>query len=74
MARQRVVVVPSTTVTGKVILQVAVLFRNCAVVKDEFATRAAFARRVAVDGRCIEVQSGGADFARSTAVAIKAHQ
>ena len=74
LARQRVVVVPPTTVAGNAILQVAVLFGNCAVVNNEFATGATFACRVAVDGRCIKVQPGGADLARGTAVAVKAQQ
>ena len=74
LARQRVVVVPPTTVAGNAVLQVAVLFGTCAVVKDEFATGATFACRVAGDGRYIEVQPGGADLARGTAVAVIAQQ
>jgi len=74
VARQRVVVVPSTTVAGDAVFQIAVLFSNCAVVNNEFATWATFARRVAVDGRYIKVQPGGTDFARITAVAVNAHQ
>ena len=72
LARQRVVVVPPTTVAGNAQFQFAVLFGNCAVVENEFATGATFAGHVAVDGRYIEVQPGGADFARGTAVAAKA--
>jgi len=74
VARQRVVVVPPTTVARDAILQVAVLFSTCTVVKNEFSTGATFARRVAVDGRYIEVQPGGTDLARITAVDVNAEQ